>query len=470
MRVTKRFERRITTPYFKVGTLKKTLAQTTATITGSAGLPFDNLTLYGSTVQPIPNRAEVYRQYFTSETRYVSAGTNGAYSIALPAEFIGKELNFSISTKASGSGAALYLADASSALFATLTPLCSSSGKAYAVSGSTFTHLIFTNVETTDKETDDGSIILVRDGIIDFWAKHELVVTSAPSPDFFTPVSSVGESGTTLTLSWDGKNNAVNLPVAVTSGNETVTLRLSRYDSITVNRKAQSVIYRDGTVVFDLTGNEAWKIKEDTAAQGKGIFAYAAMSTAFSEGFCPYLTYVTWIPNVALKNVFSVFNSKNLAIKLERNEKDPSYYKEALNEITRMLKTRYNSSAGVSILARRKQIIDRDISNTSLGKALLNLTLPRGSNGTLTLAGTSVAGRVEVQYYALNEADVAPLTVVFQNENGEEISQRKEYLIRKGSLWQLSAPEIDGYTPTSGELFGAITEGETVVIEYKEEK
>ena len=181
MRATKRFERRITTPYFKVGTLKKVEGEGTVTLSNNAPLPLNRLVIRGNTDVTVTNLASEYLSYFTSENNYVSAGINGAYAIPLPEGFIGNELTFSLSNKSTVGGASLYLADGSSALFSSLTLLCDTNGNSYTVKGSGFTHLIFMNVTTSDKEMDDGSIVLVRDGIVNFWQAHELSITSAPS-------------------------------------------------------------------------------------------------------------------------------------------------------------------------------------------------------------------------------------------------------------------------------------------------
>ena len=468
MRATKRFERRITTPYFKVGTLKKVVGEGSVNLSKLAGLPFERLRLCGNMELEIPNRAELYKSYLTNESRYVSAGVNGAYSIALPAEFIGKELTYTVTVKANVGGASLYLADGNSALFNNLTPLAISGSKTHTVKGSTFTHLIFTNVETSDKETDDGAVVLVRDGIISFWQTHDISVTSEPTPNFYSPITVLGNGNARLVASYDGKNKFIILPASLLA-DETVTLRLSRYDEIVVDRKKQSVIYRDGTAVFDLTGNENWKIHESVAAQGKGVFAYATMSAPFTEGYCPYLTFAPWIPSISQKNVFSVFNGTNLAIKLESNETDPAKFKSLLAEIVNMLKTRSASGAGVSIYAKRRQVIGRDISNTSFGKTLLAFTAPRNTEPSLALRNEKLEGYLDVEYYALESGEDSILTVICKNENGQELLLR-EHTIRRGSAYKLSVPEIDGYEPCEPTLFGALTENKTVVIEYKEKK
>ena len=78
MRGTKRFERRITTPYFKVGTLKRVRGKGSVILKSYAGVPFEYLKIYGVTEQEPPNLAE---QYFTGAKLaedYVSAGVTGA--------------------------------------------------------------------------------------------------------------------------------------------------------------------------------------------------------------------------------------------------------------------------------------------------------------------------------------------------------------------------------------------------------
>lgn len=469
MRGTKRFERRVTTPYFKVGTLTRKVGEGSITVDDSAGLPFDTLKIQGNTVTEVPNRAEVYLSYLTSEGYYSSAGTNGAYCISLPSEFIGKELTYELTTKIQSGGAELYLADGGSALFANLTPLCDSSGRTYRVTGNTFTHLIFLNVNTSDKEMDDGSVLLVKDGIVSFWQGHGIKITSEPAPDFYSPVSSLGDSAARFVLTYDGKNKVITFPSKITQNGQEIVLRLSLFDEILVDRKNQRVIYKDGTVLFTLTGNEGWKIYEEGAARGNGVFAYAQMPTAFSEGFCPYLKFAPWIPPTLQKNVFSVFNNRNLAIKLERNEKDPTYFKTALNEIVNMIKERQKSGVPVTVIARRKQALQYDISSSTLARALLAAKVPREKETTVTVRGANVYGFINASYYATEEAENVKLTVLCIDEDITELNMT-EHLLRKGSAYCLTLPSIEGYTTTENEIFGAITEDKTVVIEYKEKK
>ena len=60
MRGTKRFERRITVPYFTVGVLKETSGIGTATVTASSGVPFEYLKIKGATKQELSNYALLY--------------------------------------------------------------------------------------------------------------------------------------------------------------------------------------------------------------------------------------------------------------------------------------------------------------------------------------------------------------------------------------------------------------------------
>ena len=471
MRATKRFERRITTPYYKIGTLKRVEGEGTVTLSNNAPIVPNNLVIRGNTTVTVTDFAKDYSSYFENENSYVSAGVNGAYAIPLPESIVGRELVFSLSSKSKVSGAPLYLADGSSLLHSSLTLLCDKNGNSYTVKGSGFTHLIFMNVITSDKEMDDGSIVLVRDGIVNFWEAHDLSITSEPSPAFPATLTYMGNVTSRIIFNCNGKSRTISLPKTISVNEETIPLRFTAYDEIVIDRKSRSVIYREGSFIVNLTGTEIWQISEGAAAQGKGIYSYVTLPIEVAEGVCDSLTYMPWTPSLSCQNVFSIFGGKNLAIRLSGYESSPEYFAQALSRLKSLLKEKYNAGKGISIILRRKKAIEHDLSSTGFATSLLALSVPkRGSESTITFRSSDIFGYVKAEYYAQEEGNNATLTVVSKDESGKEISSPIEYTLRIGSAYKLNAPEIDGYEPCEPTLFGAITENKTVVIEYKEKK
>lgn len=470
MRTTKRFERRINTPYFKIGELKSVVGNGVVSIEASAGIPFDVLKIKGATEQRIPNLIEPYFADVKNADSYRSGGVTGAYLISLPSELVNKKLTYELKGTATPLGVSLYLSDGESLLFSNLTPLCDSRGNTYSVSGDTFTHLVFTNVYTSDKEDENGDIVLSRDGIIDFWQSYDISVTGGISPEYYSSVLNMGDSGSTIEIGYDSITRRSTLPTSIKYGALTARLLFSEYDEIEIDRKKQKVIYKDGALVVDLTGEEGWQIQPQAVTQGRGMYAFYNLQDSFTEGYCPYLTFACWMPPASAKNVFSSVNEKNVAIKLENNETSIEYVKVALAEITDFLKEKQAAGLGVKLVLKRKSVIERDISSTALAKALLNLKIPKGKDGTLTVRGRELFASIEAKYYSLVEGEKSTLTVLCKNERGDEIASAREYILRRGSAYKLCAPQIDGYEPKESELWGGLKNDKTIIIEYEEKK
>lgn len=467
MRETKRFERRITTPYFKVGTLKEAVGKGEVVLESSANVPFEYLVIEGATSQELPNRLAGYSETVKNASSYSPAGFDGIYVLPLPSELVGKEITYQLKKTGELGGVVLSLSDGASFLFSELTPLCSQDGEVYTVKGDTFTHLMFTNVYTSDKESEDGVVNEVRDGIIDFWNVCDLVATAEISPDFEAPVSCVGDKGVLLTLNFNGAVEKINIPSTLSYEGKTVPFIFSEYDELEISVRKKRVIYRDGTVHFNLTGEEEWQLYTEFASEGGGALALYEAPTPFSEGYCTHLNFVQWPPESSQKNVFSVFGISALAIKLEGDEADDGDYEAALEKITALLKEKHKAGAGVEIMAKRREKIEYDISKTELGLSLLSIFTPYDTDGKISAAGFELMPTVKLGYYSLNDEKSAFLTVLCQDEGGEEL-ERITHTLRKGSAYHLKAPEIDGYTPKTSELWGAIKDDKTIILEYKE--
>lgn len=466
MRGTKRFERRITTPYFKVGTLKRVRGKGSVILKSYAGVPFEYLKIYGVTEQEPPNLAEQYFIGAKLAEDYVSAGVTGAYCMPLPSELVGKKLTYTLNKTGTHNGVLLYLSNGTSALFSTLTPLCDSNGEIYTVTGDNFTHLIFTNVYTSDKEVEEGEVFEVRDGIVDFWQSYELQITAEISPDFDTPVLCMGDNGTKITYNFGSSPKEVSIPRFFVNSGSIIIMRFSKYDSMEIRGREKKVIYKDGSASILLVGTESWQINAEAAEAGAGLFGQCSTKYPFSEGYCRFFKFAPWMPEPSAKNVFSYVDS-NVALKLERNDASEAYHTQAINEISALLKKKYVDGTSVQLVVKRITPQEHDISNTTLGQSLLDFCAPYESNGEIVFNGDALKADLEIGYYSSEEGDTACLTVICQNEKGEEIS-RAEHTLRLGSAYRLSAPVLDGYTPKVNELWGAIKEDKTIIIEYKE--
>ncbi len=469
MRGTKRFERRITSRYFKVGELRTVSGDGEVTFDANAGVPFEYLKIKGVTKQPLPNRTEEYFSQIKDAGSYVDAGIVGTYTLALPTEFVGKKLTYELKSSGSLGGVLLYLSDGDNPLFSNLTPLCNSNGQTFRVSGDGFTHLIFTNVYTSEREEDDGSVSISRDGLIDFWSVCDLIVEGEISPGYETPVICVGDTGVLLTIEFNSKIKRLNLPKEIQHQDSKVPLLMSEYDELEIRVLENRVIYREGSVRLSLTGDEPWQINTSVAPTGRGLMAYYYAPVSVLRGYCPYLTFTPWPILPSQKNIFTMMSAKGLAIKFERNETGMAYYKVALSEITNFLKEKHQNAATVQIIAKRAETIEHDITSTTLAGALLSHLKTKG-DGKIVVRGAKLLPHVEARYYSSNEGAKVYLTVKYQNESGTEIATASCYELRMGSAYKINAPEIDGYTPKSSELWGAAKENKTVIIEYEEIK
>ena len=97
----------------------------------------------------------------------------------------------------------------------------------------------------------------------------------------------------------------------------------------------------------------------------------------------------------------------------------------------------------------------------------MSIFTPYDTDGKISAAGFELMPTVKLGYYSLNDEKSAFLTVLCQDEGGEEL-ERITHTLRKGSAYHLKTPEIDGYTPKTSELWGAIKDDKTIILEYKE--
>ena len=109
-----------------------------------------------------------------------------------------------------------------------------------------------------------------------------------------------------------------------------------------------------------------------------------------------------------------------------------------------------------------------DITNTELGRELLNLTLPLGISGKIKIESEIGASGLSLEYYSWAENEKKELTVSYLDSEGNTILAPKKYSVRKGSLYKIMPPHIDGYTPLSEGESGILNESSEVNLIYKE--
>ena len=112
--------------------------------------------------------------------------------------------------------------------------------------------------------------------------------------------------------------------------------------------------------------------------------------------------------------------------------------------------------------------ITYDITSTELGKKLLNLTLPIGISGKLKIDSALGASGLSLEYYSQQREEKQVLRVLYLDETGNEVLSPREYSVRRGSIYKILPPHIDGYTPLTEGEGGILKEDQTINLIYKE--
>ena len=440
-------------------------AQPVLHINDSAGLPI-SLEIKGKTIQP-ENKAIYYSSYLKDVKNYISAGVNGAYAISLPASWQGKTAKYSFEINALPNSVSAYLSDGASFLFSNTQALINNQGTSYEVTGSTFTHLIFTGILGEERENENGDVIHVLRELIDFWEVNELFVEADVSRAFPSPIYCSGDTGIDLIFSCGNTEKTVKIPTEITLDGKTIPLLFSEYDSLIVDGINKTVTYRLESWKRVVTGKEAWIINDYAQRNGYGNY------------------YVYWTYGIGVYPKSSTGYSTHYKISKARHPApydsliiEQSQYLiqlctdrvESVADFKARLVGQYESGDAVEILVRRTSPIFYDLTSTELGRELLSLVVPIHESGEISIISKCGISNSTLSYYTVDEEKKFRLGVSYLNERGEEIKEGKEYFVRSGSFYKIIPPHIDGYLSVSQKESGVMTADTEIDLYYKEEK
>lgn len=246
-----------------------------------------------------------------------------------------------------------------------------------------------------------------------------------------------------------------------------VSLLMSEWDKLTVDRLNNKVIYTDGTYRKTFTGDEPFYISSVYDRIVGRYFFTDVYDLVIDSGYCTHFKRVDWLTNKTATNVFCVANATTGKIQFAfKTDGDTSVSPVSFRQY---LKSLYDNGTPVIVQAQRTIPIEHDITDTDFGQALLNLVVPRTQSGVLRVESALPASGLEVEYYSMEKEDKVTLEVLCVSEVGEEL-KRTSHSVRKYSKYQVKAPEIDGYTPINESIFGVASEEAEIIFEYKEEE
>ena len=179
------------------GTQKSVSGTSSVKIEDSAGVPIKSIEITGNTVQDINlEQMDSYLDYFKNTNNYSSAGVSYTYRIALPSEWQGKELTFTLVEISKMTGTTVKLSDGDDALFSSSQILLSSSGEISSVTSKAYKYLIFTGVIGTPYEVDGIGYTELTE-IIEFWNNYQMTVTGTMTA-FPQPIQNANQKSTNL--------------------------------------------------------------------------------------------------------------------------------------------------------------------------------------------------------------------------------------------------------------------------------
>lgn len=433
-------------------------------INESSGVPL-SLEIKGRTEQG-ENKASYYLDYLKNTDNYTLAGASGAYVISLPSAWVGKMAKYSIFVNKQIEGLSIYLSDGTSFLFSSTAPLLDGTG-AYEVSGDSFTHLIFTGVNGQSIEETDGTIKFVLSEIISFWQNNELFVDADLSVYFPSPLLSSNDDQLEIELVCNGEKTTILLPKYIIINGTEIPLLMSEYDSLLVDGVNKKVTYKRGSWTKNVTGNEVWAYNNyanTTFSQRcyQRSIAYPVILES-DIGYCTHFKNLKWSAEMIKKGDYtcSVVEGYTWVFRLTGGED--------LSVFTELAKEKHLEGEPISLLGKRKDILEYDLTGTELGDKLLSLIVPEGKSGVLNIKSKIGVGKAELIYYSMLDIDTYKIGISYISENGKEIASRKEYNVRRGSIYKVVPPHISGYTIQSKEESGIATSDKEIILTYKEE-
>ena len=261
------------------------------------------------------------------------------------------------------------------------------------------------------------------------------------------------EEGTVATEYEPYFREEIYIPTEVDANGKSVSLLLSGYDKLTVDKRNGTAEYHSG-VYRKLNGQEP--MGQKTGIPGVYILfsdiGYSGLASG--NGYC---THFKLGDGMSIRNDLG-FGANQSGIVLYSPENFTT-----IDELRAYLKAQSENGTPVEILAELTSPKEYDISKTELGQALLSLSTQAGKN----YISFSSDVHFNLSYYSETEEDSVDLIIKYSCGD-DEIKDAKVQEIRKGSKYLIIAPHIDGYTRVSTEACGVADEDTTVELIYKE--
>lgn len=263
----------------------------------------------------------------------------------------------------------------------------------------------------------------------------------------------------------------ISIPSDVTLADGTVVpLRFGKVDTyvdkLLVDKINNKVLYQEYTQSIKLNSNSnfggyKWKLNEYALNnKNENIFEIHNFPSQYyiaGKGYCNYFTKEIWYK--ARDNVF--FVTDFLLLFRTNGIETLAEWKARIDELEA-------NGTPLEVLVAKPTPIEYDLTDTDFGQELLKLAAPYGQDAILTLNSDLEVSGVSASYYSLESEDKLTLVIKYTDEEGNTIAEPKEHSMRAGTRYKIIAPEINGYTPVTGEIENNLTTNEEITIIYKE--
>ena len=426
-------------------------------IISSAGVPFKSLEISGvSRLVPETDIMPNYIEYFKNIESYEFGSVSSVYEIPFPTEWLGKELSFSLVEKTKMKDITFGLSNGGG-FFANSINLLGYNGELSSVKSSEFSHFRFTGIVDSDTFSE----------ITNFWQNYVVKVIKdaegeSPTPSEPWTLKCLGDEGVTVALG----EKTVKIPKSVTVNNEKIPLMFSEYDKLIVDGERKRVIYRQGSLYKEFENGNQIATHNWASQNGYGnnyIYQKWYHNTEIlNNGYCNYFPLVpmNWDTMSKQENVFALYSADDyIAFRTNGTM--------TLTEFKNWIAEKYNEGTPLTLLVKRVDAIEHDLTDTNFGKELLLLTLEADKSDRLSVSGNLGGAPISAVYYSTKEADTVNITVKYIDESGNEIKEPWINQTRKGSKYLIVAPHIDGYARVTNEVYGVADNDSEIILEYR---
>ena len=257
----------------------------------------------------------------------------------------------------------------------------------------------------------------------------------------------------------------IEIPTSIDVNGKSVPLTFSEHDKLTVDGLNGKVTYTQGSAMYSYTGEETGTSKLSVVS-GNGnnyrsyyssLFGEEGLRCRYNKSHTSHFEKGDWNP-LSLPGTY-VARYTDIIFRTDGAQ--------TLDEFKAFLAEQYANGTPVTFMSPRETPIEHDITDTSLGKELLSLLVPKGEDGTFEVKCDIGVSSINVIYYSETKEDKVALTVRYLNLSGEEIREPRTYYVRRGSEFEIIPPHIDGYT--IGTIIKGVANSESIIrLFYKE--